>query len=50
MGDNIKVNLREVMWGEVCTGLIWLRKRPVLGFFGHGNELSGSVKRGEFCD
>jgi len=34
------------MW----TGCIWLRMRPMAGCFEQGNEPSGSIKGGEFCE
>jgi hypothetical protein len=34
----------------VCTGSMWLRIGTVGGHFVHGNETSGSMKRGEFFD
>jgi hypothetical protein len=40
---------RIVEW-EDGTGFIWLRKRAVAHSFEDGNELSGSIKCGEFLD
>jgi hypothetical protein len=42
---NIKADLQEVMCG-VWTGLSWFRVEN----WEHGNELSGSIKCGEFLD
>jgi hypothetical protein len=35
---------------RVWTGLIWLRIETGGGIFESGNELSGSIKCGEFLD
>ena len=46
--DNIKMDLQEV--GGVETGWSWLRIGQVAGTCEYGNELSGSIKCGEFLD
>ena len=46
--DNIKMDLREV--GGVETGWIWLRIGTDAGTCEYGDELSGSIKCGEFLD
>jgi hypothetical protein len=42
--DNIKMNLREIVW----AGMDWIDmtqdKEPMEGSFEHGNEPSGSIK------
>jgi hypothetical protein len=49
MGDNFKVGLQEVGCG-VWTELSWLRLKQVAGTCECGNELSASIKCGEFLD
>ena len=49
MGDNIKMDLKEVGYG-VWTGSIWLRIGTGGRLYEHGNEPSGSIKCGEFLD
>jgi hypothetical protein len=44
--DNIKMNLREIGFGDVD----WIHWGQVAGSCEHGNEPSGSIKRGEFLD
>jgi len=46
--DNIKMDLREV--GGVETGWSWLRMGQMAGTCEYGDELSGSIKCGEFLD
>jgi hypothetical protein len=45
--DNIKMDLQEVGCGA-RTRSIWLRTGTGGGHFECGNELSGSIKHGEF--
>jgi hypothetical protein len=47
--DNIKMDFQEV-GGVVGTGWSWLRIGTVAGTCECGNELSGSIKCGEFLD
>jgi hypothetical protein len=47
--DNIKMDLEEVGWGA-WTGLVWLRIGKVAGSCECSNELSVSIKCGEFVD
>ena len=44
--DNIKMDLQEV--GEGCGD--WMELGEVAGTCEYGNELSGSIKCGEFLD
>ena len=45
--DNIKMDLQEVG----CGGIDWIDlARDLAGCFEYGNELSGSIKCGEFLD
>jgi hypothetical protein len=49
MGDNIRMDLQEVG----CGGMDWIglaKDRNVTGNCECGNELSGSIKCGEFLD
>jgi hypothetical protein len=45
----LKWNLKEC-GGRLWTGLIWLRIGPVAGSCVNANELSGSIKDGEFVE
>jgi hypothetical protein len=47
--DNIKPGLQEVGYG-VKTGLSWLKRETLAGTCECGNELSSSIKCGEFLD
>jgi hypothetical protein len=47
---NIKKDLHEVGCGGVWTGLRWLRIETCGGTCECGNELSGSIKCGDFLD
>jgi hypothetical protein len=44
--DNIKIDLQEVG----CGGMDWIELAEVEGSCECGNELSGSIKFGEFLD
>ena len=46
--DNIKMDLQKLGWG--MDGLMWLRIGIVAGSCACSNELSGSIKCGEFLD
>jgi hypothetical protein len=39
--DNIKMDVKEIC--RVVIGLIWIRQKPVAGFFEDGNEPSDST-------
>jgi len=43
------IDLKEIGWGA-WNGLIWLRRWTEGGTCEYGNELSGSIKCGEFLD
>jgi hypothetical protein len=47
--DNIKMDLREIGWGYGLD-LSGSGQGPVAGYCEHGNELSVSIKAGEFLD
>jgi hypothetical protein len=47
--DNIRMNLKEIDW-YVWIGCIWLMIGPVAVFYDYSNELSGSIKGGEFLN
>jgi hypothetical protein len=48
--DNIKLDLREILWGGMDCIDLALDRRPVEGSCEHGNEPSGSIKRWEILE
>jgi hypothetical protein len=48
LGVDVTILLEWILGVKVGTGFFWMRIRTSGGLFGHGNELSGSIKGGEF--
>jgi hypothetical protein len=47
-GKIILEKILEKQDGNLWTELIWIRTGPVVGFYEHDNEHSGSIKGGKF--
>jgi hypothetical protein len=46
---NIKMNHREIGWGDVDWIHLAQDMGPVAGYCKHGNKISSSIKAGKFC-
>jgi hypothetical protein len=46
--DNIRMDLKEKEWEGVDWDAFGSEYGPVVGSYEHGNELSGSIKAGNF--
>jgi hypothetical protein len=48
--NNIKMDLQDVGWGGLGSGLMWLKKGQVVGACECGSEPLVSIKCGQFLD